>query len=304
MPPIPVILDVDTGYDDAVAILMAAGHPALELVGVTTVAGNAPVDITTANTLGVLDAAGYTDVPVVVGAHRPLLRPLGPASEAQQKRFSFAGRREPTPGYAPDWLVETLLVAPEPVTLVPLAPLTNIALALHKEPRIVERVKEVVLMGGAVHGGNTTPAAEFNIWIDPEAARLVWQAGWPITMVGLDVTRQALIPPEDVARVKALSTPGAQVVGELLDFCVQREVEGWGRPGVQIYDACAVAAVVDPTMLTTQHCFVDVETRGELTAGMTVCDLDGRTGRPANCHVGLGIDYPAFFRVLLEALGG
>jgi len=301
--PIPIILDVDTGYDDAVAILMAAGHPAIDLLGVTTVAGNAPLPVTTDNTLRTLDAAGYTDVPVIAGAHRPLVRALGGSSDAQSQHFHFPRQREATPGYAVDWLVETIMASNDDIVLVPLAPLTNIALALYKEPRIAQKVKEVVLMGGAVHGGNMSPAAEFNIWIDPEAARIVWQAGWSITMVGLDVTGRALIPPDDVARVKALASAGARITGQLLDFCVQREVVGWGKPGVQIFDACAVAAVVDPGMLSTQHCFVDVETRGELTAGMTVCDVDGRTNNPPNCHVGLDIDYARFFRVMMEGLG-
>ena len=302
--PIPVILDVDTGYDDAVAILMAAGHPALDLLGVTTVAGNAPLEITTENTLRTLDSAGYTNVPVIPGAHRPLVRVLGGATDAQSQLFHFPRQREATPGYAVDWLVETIMASDGDIVLVPLAPLTNIALALYKEPRIAQKVKEVVLMGGAVNGGNMSPVAEFNIWVDPEAAHIVWQAGWPITMVGLDVTGRALIPPDDVAQVKALKTERARITGDLLDFCVQREVVGWGRPGVQIFDACAVAAVIDPGMLTTQHCFVDVETTGTLTAGMTVCDLDGQTGHPPNCHVGLDIDYARFFRVLLDGLGG
>ena len=302
--PIPIILDVDTGYDDAVAILMAAGHPALNLLGVTTVAGNAPLAVTTDNTLRTLDAAGYTDIPVIAGAHRPLLRELGGSTDAQSQHFRFPRQREATPGYAVDWLVETIMASDGDIVLVPLAPLTNIALALHKEPRIARKVKEVVLMGGAVYGGNMSPVAEFNIWIDPEAARIVWQAGWPITMAGLDVTGRALIPPDDVARVKALDTERARVTGELLDFCVQREVVGWGKPGVQIFDACAVAALVDPGMLTTRHCFVDVETTGTLTAGMTVCDLDGLPVNPSNCHVGLDIDYARFFRVMLAGLGG
>lgn len=300
--PIPIILDVDTGYDDAVAILMAAGHPEIELLGVTTVAGNAPLAVTTDNSLRTLDAAGYTDIPVYAGAHRPLVRELGGSTDAQSQHFRFPKSREATPGYAVDWLVETLMASDGEIVLVPLAPLTNIALALYKEPRIVEKVSKVVLMGGALHGGNMTPNAEFNIWIDPEAARIVWQAGWEITMVGLDVTGRALIPPDDVARVKALPTERARVTGELLDFCVQREVMGWGKPGVQIFDACAVAAVVDPGMLTTTHCFVDVETTGTLTAGMTVCDVEGRTGNPPNCHVGLDIDYARFFAVLMDGL--
>lgn len=302
--PIPIILDVDTGYDDAVAILMAAGHPAINLLGVTTVAGNAPLSITTDNTLRALDAAGYTNIPVISGAHRPLVRVLGGATDAQSMHFHFPRQRETTPGYAADWLVETIMASEGDIVLVPLAPLTNIALALHKEPRISQKVKEVVLMGGAVSGGNMSPVAEFNIWVDPEAAHIVWQAGWPITMVGLDVTGRALIPPADVARIKALKTARARVTGELLDFCVQREVVGWGKPGVQIFDACAVAAVIDPGMLTTHHCFVDVETTGTLTAGMTVCDVDGQTGHPPNCHVGLDIDYARFFRVMLDGLGG
>lgn len=302
--PIPVILDVDTGYDDAVALLMAAGHPELRLLGATTVAGNAPLPVTTANTLSTLDAAGHTDIPVIAGAHRPLVRELGPAGEAQRQRFRFSPKRDATPGYAPDWLVETIMASDGDIVLVPLAPLTNIALALAKEPRIATRVREVVLMGGAVHGGNVSPVAEFNIWIDPEAARLVWQAGWPITMVGLDVTSRALIPPDDVERVKTLGTQRAVVTGELLDFCVEREVVGWGKPGVQIFDACAVAAVVDPGMLTTQDCYVDVETQGALTTGMTVCDLEGRTGQPPNCRVGLDIDYQRFFQVMMDGLRG
>lgn len=299
-----VILDVDTGHDDAVALLMATQSPQIHVMAVTVVHGNAPLPVTLRNTLRVMAAGGFPEVPVLAGMDRPLTRPLVRTSGRQAAELDLPKTtHQAAPEHAVDFLVRTLMAVEEPIMLVPLAPLTNIAMALLREPRIARGIERMVMMGGAVSGGNTNAVAEFNIYADPEAARVVFNAGIPITMVGLDVTRQALVGPEDVDRVRALSSPAARTAVRIMDEMTDKAVRQRGRSGAQIYDACAVAAVIEPGLLTTEPMYVDVETRGELTLGQTVCDVRKRLKREPNADVGLGIDRDRFLDVLVESLG-
>jgi len=299
-----VILDVDTGHDDAVALLMAAQSPQIHVMAVTVVHGNAPLPVTLCNTLRVMAAGGFPDVPVLAGMDRPLTRSLVRTSGRQAAELDLPETAHQAESeHAVDFLVRTLMSVGEPITLVPLAPLTNIAMALLREPHIARGIERMVMMGGAVSGGNTNAVAEFNIYADPESARVVFNAGIPITMVGLDVTRQALVRPDDVERVRALTSTAARTATPIIDEMVDIVIHRWGRPGAQIYDACAVAAVIEPDLLTTQPMYVDVETCGELTLGQTVCDVRNRLKREPNVDVGLGIDRERFLDVLVKSLG-
>jgi purine nucleosidase len=204
------------------------------------------------------------------------------------------------PVHAVDLIVELVMAAPGEITLVPIAPLTNIALALRREPRIATAVREVVLMGGSFTRGNVTPAAEFNIYVDPEAAAMVFAAGWPLTMIGLDLTHQALVTPEVAERVAALGTPVAATVTRMLRFYASRaSLPG----GVPLHDPCAVARVIAPSLIECRDAFVAVETSGAWTRGMTVTDFTGRLGHPVNAKVATALDVAAFWDLLLGALG-
>lgn len=298
-----VILDVDTGSDDAIALLMAGHAPSLELVGVTVVYGNASLEVTLKNTLKVLDAAGLGYVPVMGGMARPLTRELLRTNPQQSRELPLPEPRvQPSPQHAVDFLISYFERSKRDTTLVPLAPLTNIAMALLLEPSLVDKIPQVVLMGGAWGGGNVTPSAEFNIYADPEAARIVFQSGIPITMVGLDVTHKALVTMDDVERVRAVGTTQAGIAADLMaaDMGWFREI--LGLEGVEVFDACAVATVVDPDILVTQPMWVDIETAGELTLGRTVCDISGQTGRKPNVEIGVDIDCPHFLEIMLECL--
>jgi inosine-uridine nucleoside N-ribohydrolase len=307
-----IILDVDTGTDDAVALMTAALSPDLDLVGVTTVDGNTTIESTTENTLRVFDWIGAPGVPVHRGMSRPLARPrmaqLNPASRIHGDLLDLPPARSTArPGHAVDWLIDTLLASDGDITLVPVGPLTNIATAIQKEPAILDSIPEIVLMGGAHDHGNTTPSAEFNIWHDPEAARIVVNCGRPIRMVPLDATHRALVSTEDAGRLRALGTPA----GEAAARFVLKRIEGYDatqpmphRAGAApVHDALAVCAVIDPTILQTQFIPVDVETGGELSVGRTVCDFRFRSRRPANVHFAVDADEPKFIRMLLDILG-
>ena len=309
--PTKVILDVDTGTDDAVALMTAALSPDLELVGATVVNGNTNVDSCTQNTLRVLEWIGMPGVPVHRGMSRPLARPqavqLNPATRIHGDLLDLppatisAGE-----GHAVDWLIETYLASDGDITLVPVGPLTNVATAIQKEPRILERIPEIVIMGGAHDHGNSTPSAEFNIWLDPEAARIVVNCGRPIRMIPLDATHRALVSGEDCVALRALGTPA----GEAAARFVEKRIEGYDatqpmhRAGAApVHDALAVCAVIDPSVVTTSFIPVDVETSGELSVGRTVCDFRFRGGRPANVSFAMDADEPTFVRMLLEILG-
>ena len=307
-----IILDVDTGTDDAVALMTAALSPDIDLVGATTVNGNTGLDSTTENTLRVFEWIGMPQVPVHRGMSRPMARSqmqqLNPASRIHGDLLDLPPSTiAAQPGHAVDWLIDTPLASDGDITLVPVGPLTNIAMAIVKEPAILAKIPEIVLMGGAHDHGNSTPSAEFNIWLDPEAARIVVNCGRPIRMVPLDATHRALVSAEDAGRLRALGTPA----GEAAARFVLKRIDGYDatqpmphRAGAApVHDALAVCAVIDPAILTTEFIPVDVETGGERSVGRTVCDFRFRSRKPANVHFAIDADEPKFNRMLREILG-
>lgn len=302
--PRKVIIDCDPGHDDALAIMLAHGDPEVELLAITTVAGNQTLDKTTLNARRVCTAAGIEGVPVAAGCDRPLLRELVTAAEVHGVS-GLDGPDWPEPAvplertHGVDLIVERITAAPGEVTLVATAPLTNVAMAVRREPRVAKAVREVVLMGGSFTRGNQTPAAEFNIYVDPEAAAVVFEAGWPVTMVGLDLTHQARVTPDVLDRISAIGTPLAGIVTELLRFYGRRYVPPDGPP---LHDPCAVARVIDPALVGCRDAFVAVETQGRWTRGMTVVDFAGRLGQPPNTAVATSLDAPGFWDLMLGAL--
>ncbi len=305
--PISVILDVDPGHDDAVAILMAAASPAIDLLAVTCVAGNAPLERTQENARRVLTVGGITDVPVAAGLDGPLARPLVTAADVHgASGLDGPGLPEPAmeldPRHAVDLIVELAMAATRPITLVPTGPLSNVAMALRREPRLRERIERIVLMGGSIAEGNITPSAEFNIYVDPEAAHIVFTSGIPLTMVGLDVSHRARLGPEDTARIRALSTPVGRLVADLLEFFALFHRERYGWDDVPLHDPCCVAELIRPGLITTRPLCVDIETQSTLTRGRTVVDLWGVTGHAPNADVGVDIDRQGFIDVLMDCL--
>lgn len=306
--PEKIILDCDPGHDDAVAILLAHGSPAIELLAVTTVMGNQTIEKVTRNALAVARVAGITDVPFAKGAHRPLVRRIETAPSIHgDSGLDGPVLPEPTieldARHAVDLIIDTVMThEPGTVTLVPTGALTNIALAVRKEPRIAARVKQVVLMGGGVHVGNWSAVSEFNIVIDPEAAHIVVNESWPLTMVGLDLTHQALATPEVAAAIAAVGTGPARFVGELLEFFgrAYRDAQGFEHPPV--HDPCAVAYVIDPSIMTTVRAPLDVELTGSLTVGMTVADLRGPAPEGCTTQVAMNLDNDRFWALVVDAL--
>ena len=303
-----MILDVDPGHDDAVALMLACGHPDLDLLAVTTVAGNVPIEKTTRNALRVLALVGRHDVPVGVGASGPLKRPLHTAEDIHGESGLDGPEELPDADFGPDergaveLISETLRASREPVTLVPVGPLTNIALLLREHPDLKDRIARVSLMGGSIGLGNTTPAAEFNIYVDPEAASEVFESGLPITMSGLDVTHLADVGPEERKLLRATGRVGGVVAG-FLDYFAANYENTFGFDDPPLHDPVAVAAVLEPGLLKTRPMRVDVECGSELTRGETVCDFHGVTGKRPNADVGVELDREAFFGLLYEALG-
>jgi inosine-uridine nucleoside N-ribohydrolase len=305
-----IILDVDTGTDDAVALMTAALSPDIELVGATVVNGNTVLDSCVENTLRVFEWIGMPEVPVFRGMSRPIARSQAKHNPATRIHGDKLDLPEATitaqPQHAVDWLIDTYLASDGDITLVPVGPLTNIAMAIQKEPRILEKIPEIVLMGGAHDHGNATASAEFNIWLDPEAAHVVVNCGRPIRIVPLDATHRALVSGEDCVALRALGTPA----GEAAARFVEKRIEGYDatqpmhRAGAApVHDALAVCAVIDPSILTTHFIPVDVETGGVLSDGRTVCDFRFRSGKPANVQFAMDADEPKFVRMLTEILG-
>lgn len=306
-PPIPVVIDCDPGHDDALAITLALARPELEVLGITTVGGNAPLAATTRNALRVLALLRRPDVPVAAGAAEPLVRSLETAPEVHGTS-GLDGADLPEPVSAPraehavEFLRATLSAARRPVTLIPTGPLTNIALLLRTYPAVASRIARISLMGGAKGAGNWTPAAEFNIWVDPEAARIVFRSGLPITMCGLDVTHQALFGLAEIDRMEALGTPTATVFADLLRFFTRFHVERYGTADTPIHDAVAVAAVARPDLMVTRRYHVDVAVDSDITRGRTVVDDRGQPGPTPNVDVALEIDRGAFAGLLVDAV--
>ena len=301
-----VILDCDPGHDDAIALLLALASPEIELLGVTTVHGNQTLAKTTRNALKLLEFVGRTDVPVAAGADRPFCRPQFVA-EYVHGESGMDGpalpepTTEPVAQHAVDFIAETVLASAEPVTLVPTGPLTNIGLFLARHPEAAAKVERIVLMGGAIGEGNVTPAAEFNIWCDPEAADRVFMSGLDVTMIGLDVTHRAIFGPGPTAELAASGRVGA-MVAELLEYYGRFHKQSYGWDGSPIHDAVAMAHAFRPGIVETVFTGVRVDTGGELGRGRTNCDLRGRVGWEPNAHVGVDIDADAFVALLLERI--
>ena len=304
-----IILDCDPGHDDAVAILLAAGHPDIELLGLTTVGGNHTIDHVTRNAQQVLTVAGLKDVPVYRGVTRPLLNDVITAEDIHgdtgMEIHGFA-LPEPAVGVQDDgavqWIVDTLMrEEPGTVTLVPTGPLTNIALAARLEPRIVPRVREVVLMGGAYGAGNYSPSAEFNIAVDPEAAAIVFGEDWPVVMVGLDLTHQALATPEVESRFAALRTSAGDFVVALIDAFRRNYKDAQDFDNPPVHDPCAVAYVIDPSLVETVSAPLSVELAGTLTRGRTVADFRA-SNAPCNTSVATRLDVERFWDLVVDAV--
>jgi inosine-uridine nucleoside N-ribohydrolase len=297
-----ILLDCDPGHDDAIALLLALASPELELLGVTTVAGNQTLDKTTANAIRVLEFVGRGDAPVAAGADRPLVRPQYVASYVHGETGLDgpdlpAAQAEPLDRHAVDFLADKIREHDGGVTLVPTGPLTNVALLLALHPDA--RPERIVLMGGAIAEGNVTPAAEFNIWADPEAAARVFAGGLDVTMVGLDVTHKALFTSAHVGR---LAGRVGRMVAELLEFYGHFHKEVYGFDGSPIHDAVAVAHVIRDDLVKTEHLNTEIDVESELCRGRTVVDVWRRSGREPNSHVAVDIDADGFLDLLIERL--
>ncbi|WP_394616619.1 nucleoside hydrolase [Lentzea sp. JNUCC 0626] len=296
--PTPVVLDCDPGHDDAIAILLAAGSPEIDLRAITTVAANQTLDKVTSNAQRLCTAAGIS-VPIARGSAQPLVRPLYVAEDIHgESGMDGPAFGEATVGVVPDHAID-LMHAHMPATLVATGALTNVALYLRRYGP--SAVREIVLMGGSTERGNTTPYAEFNIYVDPEAAAIVFASGVPITMIGLNVTHQALVTPQIVAQLNALGGLG-RICGDLMTFfaATYREVFGFAAP--PLHDPVAVARVIDPSLVTCVEAFVGIETTGTFTRGATVVDLHGRLGREPNARVAVGLDVDGFFDLVIDAV--
>jgi len=310
-----VILDCDPGHDDAMAILLAAKR--LEVLGITTVAGNQSIDKVTTNALKVVELAGLTSIPVAQGATYPLVRAPRHAPEIHGQT-GLDGPELPAPTtktvktHAVDFIVDTVMRT-DGVRLVPTGPLTNIALALRKEPRIAGRVPEICLMGGSRTHGNVTAAAEFNIYFDPEAAHAVFTSGIPIKMVGLNVTEQVIATPQRRQQLRALGTRVARAAAEMLDFYAGAVERAYGFAGGAMHDPLAVSALIDPGVIQFEHMHVAVELAGQYTLGQTLCDdrflragakrdAAVRPGASPNAEVAVAVDAERFFGLFFDVL--
>jgi inosine-uridine nucleoside N-ribohydrolase len=289
------------------AILLALASPEVDVLGITTVHGNQTLDKTTANALRVLELAGRADVPVAAGAERPLIREPAIAREVHGDSGLDGpdlpdATGAPVAEHAVDFLASRLLESPRPVTLVAVGPLTNVALLLAHHPRAAERLERIVLMGGAIAEGNVTPAAEFNVWVDPEAAARVFAAGLDVTMVGLDVTHKALLTAAHADRLRAAGRVGA-FTADLHGFFSRFHADVYRWDGAPVHDAVAMAHVIRAGIVRTERRNVEIDCASELCRGRTVVDLWQRTGRPENAHVGVDLDAEAFLDLLIERIG-
>ncbi len=308
--PRKIIIDTDPGQDDAAAILLALSSPELNVLGIVAVAGNVPLHLTELNARKICELAGRPDIRVFAGAQHPLLRKLVTA-EHVHGRTGLDGPDLPEPEmplqaqFGVDFIVETIMGHDDDeITLCALGPLTNIALALVREPRIVPKIRQIVLMGGGFfEGGNVTPAAEFNIYVDPHAAESVFRSGIPIVMMPLDVTHKALTTRKRVDAFRALETPVGKATAELLDFFERFDEEKYGTDGGPLHDPCVIAYLLEPNLFSGRNCNVTVETGSELTMGMTVIDWWRVTDRIPNAQVMRDIDADGFFRLLTDRLG-
>jgi len=309
--PRKIIIDTDPGQDDAFAILLALASPEdIEVLGIVAVAGNVPLPLTERNARIIVELAGKSHVPVYAGCAAPLKRKLVTAEHVHGKTgLDGPHMDEPTlplqAQHGVDFIIETLRREPSgTVTLCPLGPLTNIATAFQQAPDIIDRVEQIVLMGGGCfEGGNITPSAEFNIYVDPEAADLVFRAGVNLVVMPLDVTHKALTTRARVEAFRGLGTKVGRVAAEWADFFERFDVAKYGQEGAPLHDPCVIAYLIRPGLFTGRHINVMIEVQSELTMGATVADWWGITGRPANALFMRGIDAEGFFALLTERLG-
>lgn len=310
MKPRKIIIDTDPGQDDAAAIMLALASPELEVLGITAVAGNVPLSRTALNARIVTEICGRSDIPVFAGSEAPLKRKLVTAEHVHGKTGLdgveiFEPTRPLEQVHAADFIIETLRANPEKtVTLCPLGPLTNIAMAFERAPDIIARVEQIVLMGGGYfEGGNITPAAEFNIYVDPEAAEIVFGAGVPITMMPLDVTHKVLTTRTRVDRLRANGNRASLEMASMLEFFERYDEQKYGTDGGPLHDPTVIAWLIDPDMFTGRQCNVEIETGSELTLGATVVDWWKVTDRKENALVIGGVDADRFFDLFIERVG-
>ena len=301
-----IIMDCDPGHDDAIAIILAAAQPTLEILAITTVSGNAEIEKTTDNALKICDLVSLTDVMVSKGASEPLVR-LRETAPGIHGDSGLDGPELPVPSrswskeHGADTIIRLVKESTEPVTILPTGPLTNIALALTKAPEIKENIEEIVLMGGGTFG-NWTPTAEFNIWADPEAARKVFESGIPTVVMGLDITHQALATKEVIEQVNQIDNHVSNIVGELLVFFASTYKEMFDFDGAPVHDVLTVAYLVAPELFKMKDVNIVVETKAEFTAGTTLIDLHGVTGREVNAKFGVELDVEGFWKLMIDAL--
>jgi len=305
-----IIIDCDPGQDDAVALFLAlASSDELELLGVTAVAGNVPLELTQRNARQMCDIAGRSDLPVFAGCSEPMVRPLKTAEMIHGKTGIngidvFDPQTPLQSRHAVDYIINTLLNAEDDsITLVPVGPLTNIGTAIDREPEILPKIEQIVLMGGAMReGGNRTPSAEFNILVDPEAADIVFRCGRPITQMGLDVSHQVLSTRDRVERIKALGNPVADATAGMLSFFDRYDTKKYQSSGAPLHDPCTIAWLLKPSLFEGKDCNVSIETQSELTLGHTAVDFWHVTDRPINVHWVYEVDADGFYDLLTERL--
>lgn len=310
MTPSKIIIDTDPGQDDAAAIMLALASPELEVLGITAVAGNVPLALTGRNARMVTEICGRGDIAVYAGADRPLARKLVTAEHVHGKTGLdgidlFEPARPLESKHAVDFIIETLRSEPAgTITLCPLGPLTNIAMVLERAPDVAGRIKQIVLMGGGFfEGGNITPSAEFNIYVDPEAAKIVFGAGIPLTMMPLDVTHKVLTTRVRVERLRANGNRASVAMADMLEFFERFDEEKYGTDGGPLHDPTVIAWLLDPDMFSGRNCNVEIETGSDLTLGATVVDWWRVTERPQNALVVKDVDADRFFDLLIERLG-
>lgn len=308
--PRPIIFDTDPGQDDAIAILTALASPELDVLGISCVAGNVPLDLTVRNARLLCELAGRTDMAIYAGCSRPMVRSLVTAEEVHgQTGIDGPEWGEPTmpisEQHAVPWIVETLLAADDgSITICPVGPLTNVALAMVMEPAIIPKIREIVLMGGAYwEGGNTTPVAEFNIYVDPQAAHVVFTSGAPIVAIPLDVTHKALMSDDWIASLDAMGTDVGHAASAMCSFYERYDEEKYGTDGGPLHDPNVIAYLLEPELYSGKHVHVAIEHNSETSMGQTLADWWGVTGNEPNCHWITDVDSDGFYQLLTDRLG-
>ena len=305
--PRPIIIDCDPGVDDAIALLLAIAHPTeLNILGITTVAGNVPLHYTSQNALKIC-ALANTNIPVYAGCPRPMLRALSTAADVHGAT-GLQGTELPNPKqslmvqHAVAFLIDTLQQASEPITLATLGPLTNIAVALIQAPQIADKIDTIIAMGGAVTHGNVTAAAEFNIYVDPHAAQVVFASGIPIKLITLDTTHQVLTTPEHLKSFRELNTPVGDAAADLLAHYGTPDVERYGMNGAPLHDPCVIAYLLNPQLFTFRSTYTVVDTVSPENIGRTVVDWWARTGQAPNIDVAASVNTPGIYELLIDSL--